>query len=290
MIVEHAPGDPPRLSLLLPGDRWLGIAHAQDPVHASTDRRTGLAFSAGLPPGLTAGEIAATALFIHFRGEHLNIGRPSWERMQNDGFVRSEPVYWEHIRALPAGARVLEIGSRARSGISRRGLFPGHLGSTWALISPPGPTSISWAMRTGSRNIFPAEHFDAAFSVTVWEHLAMPWKVSLELNRVLKPGAVAMITTHQAWPSHEEPWDYFRYSEYAWPALFNAATGFEILASGMGSPAVMASALAIQHLQDQGIEWHYGYLATRCVVRKIGPTSLEWPVELKAVAPDVYSY
>jgi len=289
VIVEHAPDDRPRLSLLLPGQRWLPVVYQADPVHASSERRTGLAFSVPLPAGITGEETAAIALFIHFRAEHLNIGKPSWERMQQDGFVRSEPVYWEHIRALPPGARILEIGSRARSGISRRGLFPGALEYVGLDIAAgPNVDVVGDAHRLSE--YFPAGHFDAAFSVTVWEHLAMPWKVSLELNRVLKTGGVAMINTHQTWPSHEEPWDYFRFSEYAWPALFNAATGFEILACGMGSPAVIASALAIQHLQDQGIEWHYGYLATRCVVRKIGPTTLEWPVDLKAIAPGVYSH
>jgi hypothetical protein len=106
----------------------------------------------------------------------------------------------------------------------------------------------------------------------------------------MKPGALVMVNTHQAWPSHEEPWDFYRFSEYAWATLFNAATGFEIVAAGMGSPAVMAAALPEPHLQDQHIEWHYGYLATRCIARKIGPTTLSWPVPTELVSRGLYPH
>jgi hypothetical protein len=74
------------------------------------------------------------------------------------------------------------------------------------------------------------------------------------------------------------------------PALFNAATGFEILACGMGMPAVMAPALAIKSLHDQSLEWQYAYLATCCVVRKVGSTTLEWPVDLNTVARGSYPH
>jgi SAM-dependent methyltransferase len=287
VAVEHAPGDPPRITLMLPGGRWLPVVQRPDPDRVSTDVRTCLAFSACAPSGITSKETESIALFVHFRGEHLNIASPSWGRLQGDGFTHSQSDYWEQIRAMPPGARMLEIGSRARSGIVRRSLFPDTMEYVgFDIVAGPNVDVVGDAHRLSE--YFPAGHFDAAFSVSVWEHLAMPWKVSLELNRVLKTGGIAMINTHQSWPSHEEPWDYFRFSEYAWPPLFNAATGFEILASGMGMPAVIASALAVPHIQDQGIEWHYGYLATRCVIRKIGPTSLEWPVDPKIVASGAY--
>jgi SAM-dependent methyltransferase len=287
VTVAHAPGDAPRLSVRLPGDRWLAVRQRPDPNNPSTDGRSCLTFSAEMPPGTGGAETEAIALFIHFRGEHLNIGIPSLGGMQKDRFLKTDSVFWEAVRALPAGARILEIGSRARSGIVRRDLFPAgaeYVG--FDIVAGPNVDVVGDAHRLSG--YFPAGYFDAAFSVSVWEHLAMPWKVSLELNRVLRTGGVAMINTHQSWPSHEEPWDYFRFSEFSWPALFNAATGFEILACGMGMPAVMVSALAIRHLQDQGLEWQYGYLATRCVVRKVGPTSLEWPVDPDAVVRGVY--
>jgi len=92
--------------------------------------------------------------------------------------------------------------------------------------------------------------------------------VSLELNRIMKPGGIVMINTHQTWPSHEEPWTISASPNTA-AFLFNAATGFEIIAVGHGSPAVMAAALPQPHLQDQNMEWHYGYLASRVVAKNV---------------------
>jgi hypothetical protein len=236
----------------------------------------------------TGDQAATIALFVHFRNDHLNISNPAWARLQNDRFISSEKPFTDAIKAVPSG-RVLEIGSRARSGITRRELFPETMQYVGFDILP-GPNVDVVGDAHALSKYFPPEHFDAAISISVWEHLAMPWKVSIELNRVLKTNGVAMINTHQSWPSHEEPWDYFRFSEHAWPTLFNAVTGFEILAAGMGSPAVMSSALTIPHLQDGNLEWSYGFLASRCVIRKIGPTALEWPVETEVVSQGRYSY
>jgi hypothetical protein len=287
-LVEHAPGDRPRLSLRLPDDSWLAAPYGPDPVFPDVETQTGFNFSVPLPGPTTGEAAAAIALFVHFKDDHLNIANPAAARLQSDRFVASEQPFSEAIRAAPHG-RVLEIGSRARSGITRRELFPATMEYVGFDIAP-GPNVDVLGDAHALSAYFPPGYFDAALSISVWEHLAMPWKVSIELNRVLKTGAVAMINTHQSWPSHEEPWDYFRFSEYSWAALFNAATGFEILSAGMGYPAVMASAFTIPHLQKDHLEWHYGFLASRCVIRKIGPTTLEWPVATEVVSPGRYSH
>src|ERR1044072_7003937 len=45
--------------------------------------------------------------------------------------------------------------------------------------------------------LFPPATFDFVQSVSVFEHLVMPWKVALEMNRVMKLGALAFVFTHQ---------------------------------------------------------------------------------------------
>jgi hypothetical protein len=76
--------------------------------------------------------------------------------------------------------------------------------------------------------------FDAIYSFSVFEHLAMPWTAVLEINRVANVGALVCITTHPAWPPHEEPWDFWRFSPHAFDVLFNRLTGFEIIESTAG--------------------------------------------------------
>ncbi len=64
-----------------------------------------------------------------------------------------------------------------------------------------------------------------AFSV--FEHLLFPWKVVLEVNKVLRIGGALMLTTHPVWPEHELPWDFWRFPRGGFTALLNSYTGFE---------------------------------------------------------------
>ena len=128
--------------------------------------------------------------------------------------------------------------------------------------------------------------FDAVMAFSVLEHLLMPWKFVIELNRVLKPGALGLFTTHQCWPLHDQPWDFWRYSDMAWTGLLNPATGFEIIAAKMGEPAYIvaqkcAPATAFSS-QAQGA------LASFVLFRKTGETTLQWPVELADITATSY--
>ena len=126
------------------------------------------------------------------------------------------------------------------------------------------------------------------FSVSVWAHRSMPWLVSLELNKVMKVGGMAMINTHQSWPSHEERWDCFRFSDHSWDAHFYADTGFEIVTRGTGIPCVMGASQFQPSIQACRVDWHYGYFATRCVAKKISETSPTWPVNAELISKGNY--
>lgn len=65
--------------------------------------------------------------------------------------------------------------------------------------------------------------FDAVISCSVWEHLARPWIAAQALARVLRPGGIAYIATHQTFPIHGYPSDYFRFSTEALDLLFTDA-------------------------------------------------------------------
>ncbi len=77
--------------------------------------------------------------------------------------------------------------------------------------------------------------FDAVFSIATFEHLAMPWKAVLAVNQVLISKAWSIWA--RAPGLHEHPVDFWRFSDQAWRALFNKATGFEIVEVAMGEPA-----------------------------------------------------
>ncbi len=72
------------------------------------------------------------------------------------------------------------------------------------------------------------DSFDSALCTAVLEHLEEPEKALQECFRVLKPGAYAIYSVPFIWHLHEEPRDFFRFSQYGLRYLFNK-TGFELI-------------------------------------------------------------
>jgi ubiquinone/menaquinone biosynthesis C-methylase UbiE len=101
-------------------------------------------------------------------------------------------------------ATILEIGSREVSGNSRRASFHTKNGYTGMDIhSGPGVDIVGDAHKLSS--MFHGNHFDAVFSISVFEHLAFPWKAVMEMNAVLKLGGLCYVSTHPVWPPHDLP-------------------------------------------------------------------------------------
>jgi len=79
-------------------------------------------------------------------------------------------------------------------------------------------------------NHFPFENetFDSLFCGEVLEHVFNPNEILVEINRVLKPGAKALITVPFSWIEHEVPYDYARYSSFGIKHLLEK-NGFKIV-------------------------------------------------------------
>lgn len=188
--------------------------------------------------------------------------------------------------ATRPGGRVLEIGSRARSAITRRDWLPGHLEYV-GLDLLPGPNVDVVGDAHELSRLFERESFAGIVSFSVFEHLAMPWKVALEMNHVLAPSALVFTQTHHTWVVHEEPWDFWRFSAYSWQPLFNAATGFEVVEAVCGDPARIHPCCATPATRVlQGTT--AAFLGSASIVRKISSTSLTWPVPTRIAAAGAY--
>lgn len=135
---------------------------------------------------------------------------------------------------------VLEIGSRIVSpgSVSKRALFPGVRSYTGFDYYPDENTDVVGDAHRLS-HYFAGQRFDAIFSLSVFEHLAMPWVVAMEINKLLAVGGLTFHGSHFAWPLHEAPWDFWRFSDEGLKVLFSPPLGFEVIKAGLFSPMRM---------------------------------------------------
>jgi hypothetical protein len=180
---------------------------------------------------------------------------------------------------------LLEVGSRARSGITRRDWAPrGWKYTGLDIMAGPNADIIGDAHELSS--VFPIERFDAVMALSVLEHLMMPWKFATELNKVMKPGGIGLFLTHQTWPMHDEPWDFWRFSSHTWTGILNKMTGFRIIDAQMSEPCYMVAEKI--HTITNFTEAHLGFLSSVVLFEKIGETRLSWPATLTDLTDTSY--
>lgn len=80
----------------------------------------------------------------------------------------------------------------------------------------------------GKKIPFADKSFDSVFSSEVFEHVFNIEEVLPEIHRVLKPGGKMLLTCPFAWPEHEVPYDFCRYSSFGIRHVLEKA-GFKII-------------------------------------------------------------
>ena len=117
-------------------------------------------------------------------------------------------------------------------------------------------------------DVFSEDQFDYIISYSVHEHLKYPDLAALKMLKCLKVGGVILIQTHQTYPLHGYPFDFYRFSREALEAEFNSLMGCEVITSYYSDPAVI-----LPHKEVLG--WNdvaETYLGVGILVRKISKT------------------
>jgi len=190
--------------------------------------------------------------------------------------------------AARSPGRVLELGSRARSGNVYRGALVPESWEYTGLDIKDGPNVDLVGDAHDLVAAVGQARFDAVFSIATFEHLAMPWRAVVSVNEILEVGGLVYLGSHQAFPLHETPWDFWRFSDQAWRALFNTATGFEILEVAMGEPANVTPTFAKQALL--GVSDQPAFLSSSVLARKVGPASVDWIVPTEQIVTEIYPH
>jgi len=81
----------------------------------------------------------------------------------------------------------------------------------------------------------PAAGFDAYVACSLFEHLERPWLAMQAAADVVRPGGLVYVQTHQSFPIHGYPSDYFRFSDKALVVLMEDA-GLEVVSAGYTYP------------------------------------------------------
>lgn len=233
-------------------------------------------------------DFAEIVMTIELEGKHgpeeLVFDHPTMSRLT------LRPKYtvmqtWNQLMAGDAIRSIIDIGGRARSGVSRKHAYPGKSVLVTDILSSPDVDLVADVHELSERI---AEKFDAFMSIATFEHLLMPWKAAVEINKVLNDRAVGLIVTHQAVGVHDLPWDFYRYSSEAWKGIFNSYTGFEVVDAGMTEPAMIIPRL--WQRQFDNTENAVGYITSGVVVRKISEPSLDWRARTSKITSDTYPH
>lgn len=208
--------------------------------------------------------------------------RPLQRDRGEDPYHAVFAAFLEAANALEA-PRVLELGARGSH------VSPGlhGIGEYVGFDVLPGPNvDVVGDAHELSRHV--DGPFDAVYSISTFEHLAMPWKAVLEINRVLRVGGLMFAATHHTWPPHELPWDYWRYSRGAFEALLNPYTGFEILRVEEGLPALVVP--MVRDASTRRLIHDPSSLGVSVLARKVGPArdDLSWDLAAADVARGSY--
>ena len=84
---------------------------------------------------------------------------------------------------------------------------------------------------------FEAESIDILISCSVFEHLKYPFLAAHEAMKSLKIGGLLFVQTHQSFPIHAFPHDYFRFTKEGLAGLFGSEMGFQVIGSDYEFPA-----------------------------------------------------
>ena len=86
---------------------------------------------------------------------------------------------------------------------------------------------VTYVCSSTDMGIIPDNEYDSVTCLQVLEHVPDPFKSISEMNRILKPGGILLITVPHLSRIHEAPYDFFRYTKFGLREILEKS-GFEV--------------------------------------------------------------
>ena len=183
-----------------------------------------------------------------------SIGSPNWlHRTQLEKLLQRQII---DVLASRSDPMVLDLGSG--NGVYKSWFTSRNARYLGADIHPAGGCDV---VCVGEALPFKDNSMDLVFSVQVLEHVSSPEKVLAEVERVLVPGGVVVLSTHGTFPYHPTPEDHWRWTQTGLRTIFNRA-GF--MSPELHPVGGTFSTLALLN------GWYMSILIEK-VLRKLGP-------------------
>ena len=163
-------------------------------------------------------------LFRRRHGDHLPVTPDISSSDPRDAFLAM-------AETLGGEACVLDVGTKqAVEGQSThwKSFFPNVPRENYVMTDVESGTDVDVVADLHALPQDWTGRFDAVVAGAVFEHLERPWIAAKEVARVMASGAACYIATHQTYPIHAYPCDFFRFSKDALSLLFKDA-GLEVI-------------------------------------------------------------
>lgn len=116
---------------------------------------------------------------------------------------------------------------------------------------------------------FDRHFFNGVVCIAVLEHLAKPWVAAEQLARITRIGGLLFCNTHQTFPYHPYPKDYFRFSTEGLEQIFSPEAKWRVLESGYDAPCKV---LPLENMWTHARDWNFvadAWLNVSCIAQRI---------------------
>ena len=194
-------------------------------------------------------------------------GRPDGNALMEDFLARCQRL---------EKPRVLELGTKRSIAMrsTRHEEFVPHAGEYLGTDIEPGIDVDIVADLHRLTTVTGVEQFDVIISCSTFEHLKYPHLAAHEVMKALKIGGLLFIQTHQSFPLHAYPFDYFRFSREALAGLFGTQMGLHVIATDYEFPVRLYTS------RDKWLNKEEAYLNVRLLGEKSAATPADYIYEL----------